>query len=163
YADLVPLSSAYPLRSAQTYRYPANPTYPRVLIYDLLHALDYKTSIFSSQNENWGGMMNFHRPGSLGRFFHAQTFTGPHYAPFGDIGFAEWVKATGSAGSVDDRYTVDEAIKWIDTIGRGPFFMHMNLQSSHVPYAVPDDFKRPFGPENLDFTIMWAKFPLEKV
>jgi arylsulfatase A-like enzyme len=163
YADLVPLSSEYPLRSPQMYEYPPNPTYPRVLIYDVLKAIGYKTAIFSSQNERWGGMINFHRPSNLDRFFDAETFTGPTYAPYGDSGFAEWVKETHGAGSVDDRYTVDEAIKWIDSVAGQPFFVHMNLQSSHLPYVVPDGFHRRFSPEKIDFPIMWGKFPIEKV
>ncbi|HEY3044181.1 MAG TPA: sulfatase [Vicinamibacterales bacterium] len=163
YADLVPLSSQYPLRSPQMYEYPTNPAYPRVLIYDVLKALGYKTAIFSSQNERWGGMINFHRLGSLDRFFDAGTFTGPTYAPYGDTGFAEWVKETNGAGSVDDRYTVDEAIKWIDGVAGQPFFIHMNLQSSHLPYVVPDDFPRRFSPKKIDFAIMWGKFPIDKV
>src|SRR5262249_53120334 len=120
YADLVPLSSQYPLRSTEMYEYPPNPPYPRVLIYDVLKALGYKTAIFSSQNERWGGMINFHRVANLDRFFHAQTFDGPTYAPFGDAGFAEWVKQTGSAGSVDDKYTVSEAIHWISSVAGSP-------------------------------------------
>jgi arylsulfatase A-like enzyme len=129
----------------------------------VLKALGYKTSIFSSQNENWGGMINYHRPDRLDRFFHAATFDGPTYAPWGDISFAEWVKETKGAGSVDDRYTVSAAMQWLDTVGTTPFFLHMNLQSSHVPYVVPDDFLRPFGPKTLDFTIMWGKFPRDKI
>jgi arylsulfatase A-like enzyme len=163
YADLVPLSSQYPLRSPQMYEYPPNPAYPRVLIYDVLKAAGYKTAIFSSQNERWGGMINFHRQSSLDRFFDAETFTGPTYAPYGDTGFAEWVRETNVAGSVDDRYTVDEAIKWIDGVAGQPFFVHMNLQSSHLPYVVPDGFPRRFSPETIDFAIMWGKFPIEKV
>lgn len=163
YADLVPLSSHYPLRSREMYIYPPNPTYPRVLIYDILKAVGYRTAIISSQNERWGGMINFHRPASLDYFFHAETFDGPTYSPFEDGGFADWVKQTGGAGSVDDRYTVNEAIKWIDTVGQTPFFLHMNLQSSHVPYVVPDGFERRFGPKEIDFAIMWGKFPLDKV
>jgi arylsulfatase A-like enzyme len=163
YADLVPLSSQYPLRSPQMYEYPLEPTYPRVLIYDVLKAIGYKTAIFSSQNERWGGMINFHRQSSLDRFFDAGTFTGPTYAPYGDTGFAEWVKETHGAGSVDDRYTVDEAIKWIDTVAGQPFFIHMNLQSSHLPYVVPDDFPRRFSPRKIDFAIMWGKFPIDKI
>ena len=163
YAGLVPLSSQYPLRSPQMYEYPPDPTYPRVLIYDVLKALGYKTAIFSSQNERWGGMINFHRQSSLDRFFDAGTFTGETYAPYGDTGFAEWVKETKGAGSVDDRYTVDEAIKWIDTVAGEPFFIHMNLQSSHLPYVVPDGFPRRFSPNEIDFAIMWGKFPVDKV
>ncbi|OFV94081.1 MAG: hypothetical protein A3G76_07635 [Acidobacteria bacterium RIFCSPLOWO2_12_FULL_65_11] len=163
YADLVPLSSHYPLRSTEEYAYPPNPTYPRVLIYDVLKAVGYKTAIFSSQNENWGGMLNYHRPSSLDRFFHAETFAGPTYTPWEDAGFAQWVKQTKGAGSVDDRYTVGEAMQWIDGVAGSPFFLHMNLQSSHVPYVVPEGFPHRFSPEKLDFTIMWGKFPLDKI
>ena len=163
YADLVPLSSHYPLRSEQVYVYPVNPTYPRVLIYDVLKAVGYRTAIFSSQNENWGGMINYQRPEHLDRFFHAATFAGPTYTPWEDLGFANWVQQTKGAGSVDDRYTVAEAIQWIGSVAGQPFFLHMNLQSSHVPYFVPEDFPHRFGPEKLDFAIMWGRFPREKL
>lgn len=163
YADLVPLSSHYPLRSPDMYEYPPNPTYPRVLIYDVLKAIGYKTGIFSSQNERWGGMVNYHRESSLDRFLHAATFSGPTQTPWADLGFAEWVKETKGAGSIDDKYTVNEAIKWLDGVAGQPFFIHMNLQASHVPYVIPDDFPHKFSPKTLDFAIMWAKFPIEKI
>ena len=132
----------------EMYEYPPNPTYPRVLIYDVLKALGYKTAIFSSQNERWGGMINFHRreqPGSL--LPRGDVHRADIRAVAATSGFAEWVKETKGAGSVDDRYTVDEAIKWIDSVAGEPFFLHMNLQSSHVPYVVPDDFPRRFSPK----------------
>lgn len=163
YAGLVPLSSQYPLRSPGMYEYPANPTYPRVLIYDVLKALGYRTAVISSQNEQWGAMINFHRPESLDYFFHAATYSGPTYTPWEDIGFAQWVAETGVAGSVDDRHTVDEALRWLEREDSRPFFLHMNLQSSHLPYVVPAGFTRPFGPDALDFTILWGRFPLDRV
>jgi arylsulfatase A-like enzyme len=162
YQDLVPLSSHYPLRSTDMYEYPPNPTYPRVLIYDVLKALGYRTAVFSSQNERWGGMLNYHRPENLDRFFHAETFSGPTITQWEDMGFAAWVRETKGAGSVDDQYTMSEAIKWIDSVSSEPFFVHMNLQSSHVPYVVPQDFPRRFSPKEIDFAIMWGKFPIEK-
>jgi phosphoglycerol transferase MdoB-like AlkP superfamily enzyme len=79
YATIVPLSSHYPLRSATMYSYPKNPTYPRVLIYDLLKALGYRTAIFSSSNENWSGMINFLDTGNLDRFIHAANSKKPTY------------------------------------------------------------------------------------
>ncbi len=39
YADLPPVSSHYPLRSVRSHSYPKDPSYPRVLIYDILKAL----------------------------------------------------------------------------------------------------------------------------
>ena len=128
----------------------------------MLKALGYKTAIFSSQNERWGGMINFHRQSSLDRFFDAATFTGPTYAPYGDTGFAEWVKETNSAGSVDDRYTVDEAIKWLDGVAGQPFFIHMNLQSSHLPYVVPTT-SPPFQSQEDRLRDHVGKFPIDKI
>jgi len=88
YATIVPLSSHYPLRSATMYSYPKNPTYPRVLIYDLLKALGYRTAIFSSSNENWSGMINYLDTGTLDRFIHAANSKKPTYLMIGDAGFA---------------------------------------------------------------------------
>ena len=163
FEDPVPLSSQYPLRGLEEFAYPDNPPYPRVFIWDILKALGYHTAIFSSQNENWGGMIHYYRLSTLDRFFHAANFKGPTIAPWGDTAFAEWVKDTKAAGSVDDRYTVDAAIKWIDSLGDAPFFIHMNLQSSHVPYVIPSDFPHRSSPKKLDFTIWWGVFPRDKV
>jgi hypothetical protein len=68
-----------------------------VLIYEILKALGYRTAIFSSQNEKWGGMENFHKPASLDRFAHAANFTGTTNVATGDLGFAHWAEGTGGA------------------------------------------------------------------
>jgi arylsulfatase A-like enzyme len=163
YATITPLSSHYPLRSATAYTYPKNPTYPRVLIYDVLKAMGYRTAIFSSSNENWGGMVNYLDTGSLDRFIHAANSKKPTYLMHGDAGFAIWARETKHAGSLDDRSTVDEAIQWIDGLDNEAFFIAMNFQNSHLPYPVPPDFPRHFGPAKLDFTIRFAHFPRDKV
>lgn len=159
YADLCPLSSHYPLRSVKTHVYPENPSYPRVLIYDILKSFGYKTAIISSQNENWGKMINYLNTGSIDHFFHSETWDGPTYIPRRDTGFEAFLKGTKRSGKIDDRFTVSEAIQWIDTVGDEPFFIYMNLQSSHVPYETPLDFKRKFGTETLPFSIGFNDFP----
>jgi arylsulfatase A-like enzyme len=163
YATLVPLSSHYPLRSATEHVYPENPPYPRVLIYDVLKALGYSTGIFSSSNEYWAGMINYLQTGNIDRFFHAANFKGPTYIMEGDIGFAGWVRTTKHSGSVDDRFTTDEAIQWIDSLDGGPFFISINFQNSHLPYPVPRDFPRRFGPDKLDFKIRVGFVPRDKI
>lgn len=162
YATIVPLSSHYPLRSATAYTYPERPSYPRVLIYDVLKAVGYQTAVFSSSNEYWGGMINYLQTGKLDHFMHAGNFKGPKYLMQDDAGFAAWVRETKHAGSVDDRHTVDEAIRWMDTVGSKSFFLSINFQNSHLPYPVPRDFPRRFGPPKLDFTIRFARFPKDK-
>jgi len=163
YATVVPLSSHYPLRSTTIHAYPKDPAYPRVLIYDILKAIGYRTAIFSSSNEYWSGMINFLQTGSVERFFHAANFKGPTYVAEGDTGLAQWVKTTKHAGSVDDRFTVGEAIQWIEGLDKNPFFLYVNFQNSHVPYVVPKDFPRRFSVTQTDFPIRFGHIPEDKV
>lgn len=161
YADVCPMSSHYPLRSSAHHYYPKNPSYPRVLIYDVLKALGYRTAIVSSQNEQWGGMYNYLDTGSLDRFFHAETFHSTVVDPE-DTVFSKWAKDYGHSGKVDDRYTIDEAIRWIGESEK-PFFAYINLQNSHFPYRTPDDFPKRFAPYAIDFPYTFGSFPLEKM
>ena len=160
YADPAILSSHYPLRSKQVHVYPENPTYPRVMIYDVLKALGWHTAVISSQNENWGQMINFLKTGSVDHFFHSETFDGPTYVPRNDTGFARFMKGSKRSGKIDDRFTIDEAIHWIGSLPEDdPFFIYLNLQNSHLPYETPADFPRRFGPEAISFKIRFNGFP----
>lgn len=163
YADLCPLSSNYPLRAREAYVYPKRITYPRVLIYDVLKALGYRTAVISSQNENWGGMINFLSTGGIDHFLHSETYTGSTYVPRGDIGFTGFIAGSKRSGKIDDRLTVGEAISWIDQPDTRPFFIYMNLQNSHVPYELPADFPPRFGTGRRDFDIFFGSFPPERV
>ena len=96
---------------------------PRLPLYSWIFLPLSQTAIVSSQNERWGGMINYHRPENLDHFFHAEVYSGPTISPFEDAGFADWVRETRGAGSVDDRYTVDEAIRWVDTTTGTPFLI----------------------------------------
>ena len=162
YADPCPLSSHYPLRSYGHHDYPPNPSYPRVMLYDVLKSRGYRVAFFSSQNENWGNLLNYWDTGSIDYLHHPGTWGGPQYVAKSDTGFAAWVAKTKHAGSIDDRYTVEEALKWVGQDSR-PFFMYMNLQSSHFPYYVPDDHRRRFGPDRVDFIMTFGNYPREKV
>ncbi|HSK30094.1 MAG TPA: sulfatase, partial [Candidatus Limnocylindria bacterium] len=164
YATVVPFSSHYPLRSATPYNnYPENPPYPRVLIYDILKALGYKTGMFSSSNEYWGGMTYYFDTGHLDRYLHAANFDGPTYVIQSDVGFAAWVRRTKHAGSINDRLTVDEAMRWLDGLEpKNPFFLSVTFQSSHLPYPVPPEFRRRFAPDKLDFKIRFGQFPRDR-
>jgi arylsulfatase A-like enzyme len=159
YSDPCPLSSHYPLRSPAPHVYPVNPPYPRVLIYDVLKTLGYRTSIFSSQNEHWGAMLNYLDTGNLDKIVHSQTYNGPTYVPLEDIGFAQFASNNKRSGKIDDRFTVNEALKWISEEPTLPFFIYMNLQNSHIPYTTPSDFPRKFGPKKSPFQIGFGSFP----
>jgi arylsulfatase A-like enzyme len=162
-ANPCPVSGQYPLRWLRGSLYPRDARHPRVMFYDLLKARGWRTAILSSQNESWGGMLNLLDTGTLDLVFHSETAGTTSYVKATDSSFARWVEKTGRAGKLDDRVTVDAAIAWIDEAPDRPFAFYMNLQSSHAPFEVPDDFERPFGPKVVDFQVTFGGYPPEKI
>lgn len=162
YADPAVLSSHYPLREPEHHSYPRSPPYPRVLIYDVLKKLGWRTGLVSSQNEHWGSMHSYLDTGGLDHFFHAESLKSAAI-PDGDPGFADWAKSWGYSGKIDDRDTIDEAIRFIGNPGSQPFFLYVNLQNSHFPYRTPDGSERPFQPDTIDFPYAFGNYPREKV
>lgn len=154
------LASQYPLRDWVDASYPEEPPYPRVMLWEALHAGGYRTGVFSSQNESWGGMINFLGTKGADRFLDAERFRGPTYVPRGDKGFALWVRGERRAGKIDDRFTAAETVAWVDSQPRGqPFFAYMNLQSSHTPFERPADFAPRFGSGRVSFPVTFNGFP----
>jgi arylsulfatase A-like enzyme len=145
YAAVVPLSSHYPLRSSKIHRYPKKPPYPRVLLYDVLKAVGYRTALISSQDENWGRMINYLDTGGLDHLFYPGGSDGNEL----------------SENVCDDALTIDEAIRWTRGCGEHPFFLSVNLQNAHFPYNVPPQGPRPFGGKK-DFVMTFGHFPPER-
>ncbi len=121
YANPVPLSSNYPLRSRDIHIYPDKVRYPRVFIWDVLKAVGYRTVLLSSQDQKWGNMIGY----------------------MANEGLDEAIDPEGQ--DLDDRETVDRAIRWVEGAGEAPFMMFLNLQNPHWPYKVPADWPRRFG------------------
>jgi arylsulfatase A-like enzyme len=162
YADLCIMNSQFPLRSQWEYQVPRSPTYPRTFLHDILGQLGYATAVFSSQDENWGGMIRMLDPGSFDRFFHSGEFGLLSYAPATDDDASRSGRKMKLSGKIDDSLTATEAVKWIADQEK-PFFMYMNFQNSHIPYVVPEDHPVQFAPRKLDFVIRLGQFPREKV
>ncbi len=136
-AAMCPLTGQYPLRGLGLWEYPERPTYPRVLIYDVLHGLGYRTAVFSSQNEHWGYMSRHLVVPGLDRFFHAPvaaggTDPGPQRTAIDD---------EVANHAIDDRITIDAAMAWIDG-GTKPYCLAVNLQAPHFPYALPEGVRK---------------------
>lgn len=140
-----PFTSHYPLRSRAMEELEHMAGYPRVLLYDLLKWVGYRTGFFASNNEFWGGTIHLLRTPSIDHFFTA-GLTVPPGAPLSSV--------RGSApAAIDDRITIDEALAWLDAGQSGaPFFLYLNLQSGHAPYRVPPGYPRPFG-EDPTFSV----------
>ncbi|MFI5233280.1 MAG: sulfatase [Gemmatimonadales bacterium] len=162
YATTSILSSQFPLRNTAFRPFPPTVPYPRVLPYDVLKPLGYRTAVFSSQNENWMGMYNFLNTGGVEHFLHAETFKGPTYSANADRGLHDWIEKTGHAGKIDDGDNITEAIAWTDSISPStPFFAYVNLQSSHNPYLLMRKFKPRFGPGFVSFPVLFDVYPAD--
>ncbi len=166
YADVCLVSSLYPLRTLRHHYYTPSDPWPKTLIYDLLKPRGYATAIISSQNEAWGGMDHFLASDQLDLFYHPETSDAATMVSDLDPGFSREVRL-GSlvAGKFPDAHTTGQAIAWVRAqvaAGR-PFFLSMNLQSSHFPYLMPDDVPRPFQPCRLDPHISFVEYPIEQV
>jgi arylsulfatase A-like enzyme len=152
YADVSIVSGQYPLRSTHPYYYPKHIPFHRAMLQDILKPLGYKTAIFSSQNEQWGGMLNYINTGNFDRIVHAGNLKN-HLRPEHDIYGTldeEWKDYRKNfnrfqhSGKVDDQTTIDLAIEWLEQNKNANFYVYLNMQSSHAPYYVPIGFPRQF-------------------
>lgn len=150
------LSSQYPMRSVETFHYPKDIPFPHVFLYDILKREGYRTGFFSSDDENWGGKLNYWHTATVDHFLHAETYGGPLY------GFREW-SAVRRAGVIEDSLTLGEAAKWIDSASATPFFAYIALQNTHVPYRRPTNFPARFGSGSVSFPMRFAGIPKDSI
>ncbi|MFC1759246.1 sulfatase, partial [Planctomycetota bacterium] len=78
-----------------------------------------------------------------------------------DPGFArERSMGTLTVGKLPDHHTTAKAIEWVTQQAKEdkPFFLSMNLQSSHFPYLVPKGAEKPFQPCELDSSIGFVNY-----
>lgn len=144
------VSSLYPLRTEWHHFYRRQDPWPKVLIYDLLKQYGYSTAIFSSQNETWSNMNLFYESPHLDVFFDSTSRADKTIA--GSSIFNKWLSDTRQvAGKLDDALTIGAAIDWIgrQQAAGQPFFVSINLQTSHFPYERPDGKQGPFHPGKL--------------
>lgn len=154
YADISAISGIYPLWDALIHIYPTQVNFPRPRIYDLLNVVGSATGIFSSQNENWGGMLNYLTSENLDACYHA-----------GDLQLGERLLQQSlhlNHGKGFDHDTVDVALKWMQAQEQ-PFFAYLNLQGSHYPYYFPDTEPRPFGGEYDSSELNFLNLPAESI
>jgi arylsulfatase A-like enzyme len=162
YAAPCVVSSQYPLREQRHHYYAVNPPFPRVMLYDVLKGIGYRTAIVSSQNEHWGEMANFLQTPGLDLLFHSETFLDDSrkVVDAEDGGFLRWTVNFGRSGKIDDGDTMSEAISWVGRDEQA-FFLSMNLQNSHFPYRFPPEHDR-FRPSAVDFPYTYNNYPIAK-
>jgi arylsulfatase A-like enzyme len=152
YSTTALYSSLFPLRTRRHLYFHPNDPWPKTLFYDVLKPFGYATAIISSQNEGWGGMDSFLQSPRLDLFYDPSHGGLPAH---GELSF----------DNLPDAQTVDKAIAWVAEQGsrNEPFFLGLNLQTSHFPYKLPPDAPRPFQPSTIDFPVGFFVYPVEKV
>ena len=149
YATTALYSSLFPLRTQRHLYFHSNDPWPKTLFYDVLKPAGYATAIISSQNNGWGGMDKFLESPRLDLFYDPERNRTQSRG-------GSW------ADSFADAQTIDKAISWI--AGQGtPFFLGLNLQSSHFPYRLPVETPQIFQPATVDFSAGFMQYPIEKV
>jgi hypothetical protein len=155
YSDISVISGIYPLWGNRIHIYPKQaPDYPRPRIYDVLTAIGMDAAIFSSQNENWGGMLDYLQSDALDIVYHAGELTS------GEDLLGRSLPLNGGKGF--DRDTIEVALNWMHS-REVPFFAYLNLQGSHYPYYFPDSEIRPFGEEFDGADLNFLNLPPEVI
>ncbi len=158
------LSSLFPMK------YPTLDSFrskgrPRAMVYEVLKALGYRTSIFSSHNDAWGDMREFIASPALDEYFYAELYDGPSIIREEDTAFARaFARGLLRKGSLDDRVPVARFLSWLAQGDRTqPFFSYLNFQATHFPYQLAFDMETPFQPSTLDFGVSFLSYPREKL
>jgi arylsulfatase A-like enzyme len=164
-SDLAFWFSQYPLRSPGKENFPRDADWRGTSLFDVFKSDGYETAYISSQNEMWGGMINWLQTPTLDYFFDSESFDGTTWENHDDLaGLAGLIrKGLAQAGKMEDSQTLEVAKQWIDARAKDrPFFLGMNLQNTHFSYVVPPGAAEPFQPSKLDFRAVYYRWPKDK-
>lgn len=165
YADLAFWYSRYPLRRLKRQTYPKNAEWKGKSIFSVLKENEYETAYVSSQNEKWGGMINWLDTEDVDFFYHSENYDGKTWVNEDDVhGLIKLMnKGIATAGKLEDRITLEVAKNWIRSLnGRRRFMMGLNLQNTHFSYFIPEDGEEPFQPSHLGFSTVYYNWPENK-
>ena len=159
YADASFWFCQFPLRSQGIYVYRKDTHDKGMSVFDVFKRIGYQTAYITSQNETWGGMINWMKHPGIDYFYHAPDYEGKAYIDENDHGFARFAKQFKLPGKIPDSETLAIARKWIkSTSSHEKFFLGINLQNTHYSYHIPEDGETPFEPMD-DFTGMFGSWP----
>ena len=164
-SDLAFWYSQYPLRSSGKEEYPVDADWRGVSLFELFKLNGYRTAYVSSQNELWGGMINWLKIPALDYYFDSESYIGDTWENFDDEpGLGGLIrKGLAKAGKVEDSRTLEVAKRWLDSVGVDePFFLGMNLQNTHFSYVVTPGAAEPYVPSDLGFRAVYYRWPEEE-
>jgi hypothetical protein len=166
YEDLSVWYSRYPLRGPGRTVYKADSPTRGDSVFKIFKLMGYHTAYISSQNEKWGGMINWLRVAEVDHFWHSEDYEGPTWENQDDeAGLLRLMKTRiATAGKVEDSATLAVAADWIAALeAEAPFFLGLNLQNTHFNYVIPEGGPEPFQPSVIDFPTPYFTWPEERV
>lgn len=122
--------------------------YPRLLPWDLLAPLGWRSAIFSTQNERWGNMRAFLETPALDTFRHAPDFP------------AARRRGRGVETKIFEEETVPAFLEWVASEPARPFVAYLNFQATHFPYIVPPEAEGA-GARELPPGVSFLHYPPE--
>lgn len=162
YADLAFWYAQYPLRSVNFFwtGYPRDAAWRGPSLFSVAKQHGFATAYISSQDENWGEMINWlDVPGEVDFFFHAPDYEGHRWF---DPSLKPAAAGPGilTAGKLEDSATLAVALDWIRSLeGNRRFVLGMNLQNTHFSYVLPAGAETPYQPAELPPGAVYYKWP----
>jgi arylsulfatase A-like enzyme len=164
YEDLSFWYSRYPLRADHRLGYPADAPWRGISVFELFKQHGYSTAYFSSQNEKWGGMVNWLKIPAIDTYFDSENFTGETWEnPDDHQGLISLIRSGyARSGKVEDSQTLKLAGDWIEQHSSEPFFIGLNLQNTHYNYFIPENGAHPYQPDKLGFRAIYSAWPRDQ-
>jgi len=146
YAQTSILASLYPRKSEQ-HDFFVDLDYPRLLPWDLLGPLGWRSAVESTQNERWGNMRAFLRTPALERFRHAPDFADAQR------------RGTNIETKAFEQSVVPDFLAWVGDERERPFVAYLNFQATHFPYVCPAGFAAPCAERDLPAGVTFVGYP----
>jgi len=146
YAQTSILASLYPRKSDQ-HDFFVDLDYPRLLPWDLLRPLGWRSGVFSTQNERWGNMRAFLRTPALELFRHAPDFPGAQR------------RGSNIETKAFEEQVVPAFLGWVANAPSQPFVAYLNFQATHFPYVCPASFAAACGDPELPEGTSFVGYP----
>jgi arylsulfatase A-like enzyme/putative flippase GtrA len=104
---------------------------PRKFIWDVFKENGYDTGYFSSQDDRWQEMNEYMDTSNLDVYSYGIS-----------DGESDYGSSTSYEQKDYDHRTAGKAIDWLNESRENPFFLYLNFQSTHRPYAKPAGYAK---------------------
>ena len=102
---------------------------PRKFIWDVFKENGHNTGYFSSQDDRWQEMNEYMDTSNLDVYSYGIS-----------DGESDYGSSTGYEQKDYDHRTADKALSWLNETKDEKFFLYLNFQSTHRPYARPEGY-----------------------